>query len=158
MTEKTSISISESLKDFLKAKFGNVSLGITTGTEVLKAADSLKIDVYGIADQLQFLQQVRRASLLEIKGIFTPEEWKMFADILNGTMITAEFRCLQQGLIAEIEDSEHFEFGASKWGVSVPEVSEKIVKLTGAQIDAIYYRCEQFWKSDNLDLEQWSKW
>lgn len=158
MGEKTSISISEELKEFLKEKFGNVSLGVTTATELLKVANDLKISMYEIADQLQFLQQIRRASLREIKGVFTPAEWGFFADILNGTIITPEFRCLQSGLIAEVEDAEHFDGTATKWNVNVEKISEKIQNLTGAQIDALYYRVESFWNDENRDMETWQKW
>ncbi len=101
---------------------------------------------------------IRRASLKEIMGVFTPPEWMFFADILNGTIITAEFRCLQSGLIAEMEDSIHFDNAAAKWKIDADKLYEKVERLTGAQIDALYYRVEPFWKDENRDIEKWSRW
>jgi hypothetical protein len=33
-----------------------------------------------------------------------------------------------------------------------------VEKLTGAQIDALYYRVESFWNDENRDMETWQKW
>lgn len=158
MDKKTSISISDDNQKFLKENFNNVSAGISTSIDILRRSKDLNVDAYDIIDQLQFLQQIRRASLREIQGIFLENEWGFIVDILNGTLIPAEFRCLQSGLIAEMEDAEHFDSSATKWNVDLQKISDKVRSLTGAQIDAIYYRVKQFWDDPNRDLDSFTKW
>lgn len=149
--------ITEELQKYLIERFNNASAGIGQCAYIVYNASKFT-DEGEIVDNLRVLDQIRRASLKEIMGAFTPNEWMFFADILNGTMITAEFRCLQSGLIAEMEDSIHFDNAAAKWKIDADKLYEKVERLTGAQIDALYYRVEQFWKDENRDLEKWSKW
>ena len=89
------------------------------------------------------------------------------ADSLNGTIITPEFRCNTGGLIASVEDSNDFDNLAAKWKVDVGALIEKIKKLTGAQVDAIYSRIESFWnhtaegnadQTSEWNLNKWSVW
>ena len=108
----------------------------------------------GLAD----LRMIRTRSKNELKGLFTPAEWMYMADSLNGTMVTTDFRCLPMALVAGIEDSDIYDALGAKWEVDVPSLTEKVKKLTAAQIDAVFTRVEAFWDSEEKDLNEWSKW
>jgi hypothetical protein len=158
MKKTVSLNIEEDLDDFLNENFGTRTDGFVAAVEILRKSQQMGFEAHEIVENLQFLQQIRRTSLREIKGVFTPDEWKFMVDILNGTLITPEFRCLKEGLIAEMEDAEHFDNSATRWNLNLSEVLEKIKKLTGAQIEAIYFRIEEFWNDDKRDLEKFAEW
>ncbi|MFA6813431.1 MAG: hypothetical protein WCR45_10180 [Bacteroidaceae bacterium] len=115
-------------------------------------------EVLMIADNLAILQQIRRYSLNEIKGKFSSAEWSYMADSLNGTMITPEFRCMTGALALSIEDSNGLDGLGAKWGVDVSALINKVNRLTGAQVDAVFTRISAFWNSEDKDLETWSIW
>jgi len=115
-------------------------------------------EIFMIADDLSYLQQIRRYSLNELKGKFSKAEWSYMADSLNGTLVTPEFRCMTGALAMSVEDSNTFDGFGTKWGVDVTELISKINKLTGAQVESVFTRVTEFWNSDEKDLEAWSKW
>ena len=106
----------------------------------------------------EFLRRIRQVSMGEIKGIFTPDEWKFLADSLNGTMIDDVFRCNVGALIAHCDDAAQYDFLCQKWHVDLDVLKQKISKLSGANIDAIYTRVEEFWADDSTDIETWAKY
>lgn len=134
--------------------------GGTVNTIIAEAEMAAKagIEPWKISESLAELQMIRRRSQGELKGIFSPAEWSYMADSLNGTMITAEFRCLQGALIASVEDSDLYDGLGAKWNVDVKVLCDKVRKLTAAQVDAVFARVEAFWNSEEKDLGEWSKW
>lgn len=156
--KSTSIYFSDESIAFLRLKFKNVSAGINEAIGIIKEADALGISAKEIIEQIKILQQIRKISLKELRGVFKENEWKFLADVLKDKIITSEFRCLQSGLIAEIEESEHFYGKASKMKIDLKEITEKIEILTGAEIDAIYFRVEQFWGDKNRNIDDWCRW
>lgn len=121
-------------------------------------ASKAGIEPWKIAESITELQMIRRRSLGELKGMFTPDEWSYMADSLNGTIVTPDFRCLPGALIAGVEDSDTYDGLGTKWEVDVKTLCGKIEKLTAAQVDAVFTRVEEFWNSQDKDLEKWSKW
>lgn len=110
-----------------------------------------------IVDQLQHARYSRMYALNELRGRFTPGEWRFFADSLNGTLVTDKIRFYPSVLIVSFEDSEAFEGTASKWGVELEVLKEKINGLTASQVEALYSRVESFWeKPENLD--EWANY
>lgn len=109
-----------------------------------------------ITESVQTLKKIRTVSEAELRGVFTPEEWKFFADSLNGTVVAEDFRCNKQILIAHCEDSVNLEYLDKKWNVDIEVLKDKILNLHGANIDAIYARVERFWSGDD-ELEEWAK-
>lgn len=144
MVTKT-IRITEGQEKFLLSNYKNVSEGISAciNKSMMPSEDE------------ELLKLLKAYSLNELKGKFTPNEWKFFADSLNGTMVDGMFRCNVGALVAHCEDSERFEGTASRWEVSIPDLTEKINKLGGAQVEALYTRVESFWDNPK-DLEEWS--
>lgn len=113
---------------------------------------------YKISESLAELQMIRKRSMSELKGVFTPNEWSYMADALNGTIITPEFRCIPGALIASVEDSDRYDGLGEKWGVDVKKLTYKIEDLTAAQVDAVFARVEAFWDSEEKDLDKWAEW
>lgn len=113
---------------------------------------------FGIVSIVDALQIIRKYSLSEIKGVFTPGEWSFFADSLNGTITDGIFRCNKEALIYHCQDAEQLDGTASKWDVDLAQLTAKIEKLTGAQVEALYFRVEQFWENENRDLDAFSNY
>jgi len=105
----------------------------------------------------EYLRRIRQVSMGEIKGVFTPDEWKFLADSLNGTMIDDVFRCNVGALIAHCDDADQYDFLGKKWHVDLDVLKQKISNLSGANIDAIYTRVEEFWADGSADIEAWAK-
>ena len=108
-----------------------------------------------IVDNLKRLNRIRYVSEMELKGVFTTEEWKFFFDSLNGLIVDDALACNVGVLIAHCEDSEFFDSACSKWGADFNEMRHKISTLKGANIEAIYDRVRRFW-NENGDIEEWS--
>ena len=45
------------------------------------------------------MRRIRSVSTGELKGVFTENEWKFFADSLNGTVVNELFRCNVSALV-----------------------------------------------------------
>ena len=138
--------------------YGTAGSTIKMILQEAEEADKAGIPIDKIADSLQELQMIRRRSQAELKGVFTPEEWSLMADSLNGTMTTQEFRCIPGALTASVEDSDLYDGLGAKWEVDTKKLIYKIEDLTAAQVDAVFTRIEAFWNDEHRDLEQWSKW
>lgn len=110
-----------------------------------------------IVDLLDNIRYSRMYSLNEIKGRFTAAEWKFFADSLNGTLVNDQFRYNKGALVAHCEDSESFECTATKWGVDINILKDKISSLAGSQVEALYSRVEVFWNNP-ADLDKWAEY
>lgn len=113
---------------------------------------------YGVIASTEALMTIRKYSLNEIKGLFTSGEWSFFADSLNGTITDGLFRCNKEALIYHCQDAEQLDGTARKWDVNVEQLSEKIGKLSGAQVEALYFRVESFWEDENRNLEEFVKY
>lgn len=109
---------------------------------------------------IEFIEQSladRKAALLDIKGLFTSEEWIALCDSLNGTMITEQFRYNASAFVAHCEDAELYDGTFSRHGADLKVVCEKIRKLTAIQVATVYRRIETFWDNcSKLDLTKWS--
>lgn len=125
--------------------------------KILESLDTKDGITNAIISALDDLTLLRRQSDIEIKGVFTPAEWKFLADSLNGALTTDTFRVNKGALIAHCEDSETYDKTASRYDVSIPELSKKIDSLCGAQVDAVYRRVESYWENQP-DLEEWTKY
>ncbi len=65
---------------------------------------------------------------------------------------TADLLALQCQDAAKLDDL------GEKWKIDIQELMAKIKDLSAAQVDALYFRVEQFWNSENKDLEEFSKY
>lgn len=110
-----------------------------------------------IVDQLNNARLSRAYGLAELKGKFTPNEWKFFADSLNGTIVKDQLRYIKGVLIASCEDSEALDCTASKCGVNLEVLKEKIYSLAASQVEALYSRVESFWVNSG-DLDKWAEY
>lgn len=110
-----------------------------------------------IVDLLDNVRYSRIYSSFELKKVFEMEEWKFFADCLNGTLVADQFRYNKGALIAHCEDSEELEGIASRYNIDINVLKEKISRLTSSQVEALYSRVEQFWRNP-VDLEAWANY
>ena len=105
----------------------------------------------------QNLRRVRMVSAVELRGLFTPGEWKFLADSLSGASVADSFRCNVPALAAHVENVAQLDLLDKKWNVDVESFKQKILKLHGANVEALYARVEEFWANrDNTDLNEWA--
>jgi hypothetical protein len=115
----------------------------------------------GVKNIVETLRRHERYADMELRGRFTPEEWKFLADSMNGTMMLDDFRFVPSALVAHNEDSQLYEGTADKWHVSLDELNRKCAALTATQVEALYRRIERFWNTQNgtgIDLDQWAQY
>lgn len=110
-----------------------------------------------IVDNVNALRMLRQSTMIELKGVLTQNEWMFLADSLNGTYVNDVYRCSKAALIAHIQDSDKYDNLGARWHVDVDSLTETISKLSGAHIDAIYTRIEDFW-TKCPDSEEWSNY
>ena len=111
------------------------------------------------------LSEMKRRKVLidaaaNLKGKFTPNEWKFMADTLNGTRFRPEERFKPFILVYEFEDSQIYDRTADKWGVDIEALNAKVIALTAAETDAVISRVEKFWANCDRPcflLEKWAK-
>lgn len=113
---------------------------------------------YGVLSIVETLRRHERYADMELRGRFTPEEWKFLADSLNGTMTLDDFRFTPSALVAHNEDSQLYDGTADKWGVDLAKLNEKVAALTATQTEALYRRIEKFWEHPEADLELWAQY
>lgn len=110
-----------------------------------------------VVECAQNLRRVRMVSAGELRGMFTPDEWKFLADSLNGTSVSDSFRCNVSALVAHVEDAAQLELLNQKWRVDIGTFKQKISQLHGANIEALYARVEEYWaNNENTDLNDWA--
>ena len=120
--------------------------------------ENYKNQNYGIIAAIEALMAIRKYSTNELKGIFTPTEWSFLADSLNGTMTTDSFRCNARPLAYHCLDADKLDGLGAKWEIDVLDLMDKIKDLTAAQVEALYFRVEQFWEDEERDLEEFAKY
>ncbi len=137
-TNNITLRINDQLKAQLdKMGEGSVNRGVITAMSKLNALTAM-------ADN-------------ELKGMFTENEWKFFADSLNGVLANDSFRYSTSALIAHNEDAQLYEKIADKWEVNIEELNGKVSRLTSAQVDALYRRVERYWEL-SPEFDEWAKW
>lgn len=115
--------------------------------------NSITQDVHAL---LRRYRDLRTYSLNELRGKFSPAEWKYIADSFNGTLIPDDgIRYSLDAFAAHIEDSNTYDNLAAKWGVDIQALLGKCRSLTHSQLDALYYRVSRFWEG-GVDLETWA--
>lgn len=136
-TKTISIRISEEQAKYLVDNFSSVSNGVN--------------------EALSVLEMIRLYSTKELEGKFKPEEWCFLIDSLNGTLTEGMFRCNAGALAAHCEDAAKYEGTGEKWDINLHILTSKIKNLTGAQVEALYRRVEQFWADENKNLESYTQ-
>lgn len=143
------IRITESQEQFLLSNYKNISQGISACIDKARFPDSNIDDV---------LKTIRAYTKRELKGKFSQEEWSFFADSLNGTISDGIFRCNVEALAYHCQDAEDLDGTATKWGVDIDKLIEKVRALTSAQIETLYWFVEEFWNAEHeaRNLEKWA--
>lgn len=110
-----------------------------------------------IINEISNARQMKLIAMIELKGIFSKNEWLFLADSFNGTLYE-DFMCGNVNIfIAGIEDAERYENKATMHKVDLKELIAKLKKLHGANINAIYERINDYWENyEKIDIEKWA--
>ena len=90
--------------------------------------------------------RLRAVSLMEIKGVFTKPEIVGMIDAFNGTTIGTVPIPAKDMLIAQMEDSETYEFFSTRHGYEITELLTKIDNLTTAEAEFWLQELVRFWE------------
>jgi hypothetical protein len=110
-----------------------------------------------INEALRKVSAIERASMSELRSVFSPEEWKALADSLKGTLVNDVFRYSADALATHTEDSNLYESLGAKWEIDIKAMCDKIRTLSAAQVDALYRRIEDLWEHPETDIDEWAK-
>ena len=110
----------------------------------------------GVVDAITRLRVHERCADQEIRNTLTPAEWSFLADSLNG-LNPEGFRFDKHALILHCQDSETYDGTATRWGVDIRTLCEKLDEFTAAHVDAVYRRVQRFW-DEQPDINQWSQY
>ena len=91
---------------------------------------------------------LRRATLAELKGMFTREEIIALADSFNGLMPTWQIMCNTSVFVAHTGDAEKFQYSISSHGADPAALLAKIGKLTAAQATILQLELVIFWNNE----------
>lgn len=103
----------------------------------------------------------KKIKMLDIKGIFTLDEWRGLANSLNGIIIDDYMRYSNDLFIAHCEDAELYESVFSNMGADMRAVCDKIKGLTKIQASSVLERIAEFWGNQNgtgIELDKWAQW
>jgi hypothetical protein len=94
---------------------------------------------------VEVLLWMRRATIHELKGLFTTREIVAMAGTYNGFIPTWQIMCNPDVFVSHMEDAEKYSVAITANGVDAPVLIEKLKNLTSAQATI-------------LQLELWSYW
>lgn len=90
--------------------------------------------------------RLRSASLRELKGVFTKAETVGMVDAFNGTMIGNVPIPAKDMLVAQMEDSEQYDFSSTRHGYEINALLGKINALSTAQAEFWLQELVRFWE------------
>ena len=90
---------------------------------------------------------LRRATLGELKGMFTREEIIALSDSFNGLMPTWQIMCNTAVFVAHTADAEKFQYSISSHGADPAVLLEKLSKLSAAQATILQLELVVFWNN-----------
>lgn len=137
-TKGTTVYLSEANSEYIKTNYKSINGGVNDAIDALIA--------------------IRKKALSELRNYFTPGEWSFLADSLNGSLTYNLFRVNAGALAQHCMDSEQYDGTATKWDVDMTAFLSKLNILSGAQVEAVYFRVEQFWNNPKSNLEAFSKY
>lgn len=114
--------ISDKARDFLSENFQSVNSG---ATYLLESA-----------------QNLHRAALREIKGVFTRNELMLCLDVMNGTMLTPG---INDELLANAVDGIALDGLDAKWEIERENFIKRLHSLTSFQVAALTIWANGFW-------------
>jgi hypothetical protein len=98
---------------------------------------------------LEVMIWMRRATLHELKGIFSPPEITALVASFNGIDPTWRVMCNPDVFAANTEDAEKYEKVISNDGANLEELTSKIRNLTVAQATIMQLELWIYWNQDN---------
>lgn len=118
-----------------------IPFGSSVFLEAIQGEDSMNVTIVRAIDRYQYLCAY---SMEEIRGKFTPDEWFFFLRATDKIIPEGPFRYNPESLIAYCRDAEKLNPSlTTDLSVDLKVLTDKIQKLTAAQIEAIYSRIER---------------
>jgi len=97
---------------------------------------------------IEVLLYLRRATIYELKGLFSREEIIALVHIYNGLVPVWKTMCNPSVLIVQIEDAEKYKNSTTSYGANPSELIDKIRTLTAAQAAILQLELWIFWNND----------
>lgn len=94
---------------------------------------------------------LRRATLAELKSMFTREEIIALVDSFNGLMPTWQIMCNTAVFVAHTEDAEKYQSSISLHGADPASLLEKLSKLSAAQATILQLELVIFWNNESVN-------
>ncbi len=94
---------------------------------------------------LELFTSMRRSTLLEIRGMFSPEEITALAWYLKTKKPVWQIICITSILINDIEETERYNSLISSHGIHPNALFDKIRKMTSAQVAILQLEIFSFW-------------
>lgn len=101
-----------------------------------------------VQNAAQVFLQLKRYTMLELKGMFIREEILALVDCLNATMRQDEYM-RRSVLIANMEDSETLDDISGRWEFNPIHFHQKLDNLTEAQAYFLMDRIYVFWEMES---------
>lgn len=134
MKKKITPRINEKSENFLKKNFKNMNAGAEY-----------------ILDSIQAVSRIYMGH--QLKGKFTALELKLMLDVMNGTMLTAQFA--GQHLLGNVEDGIALDKLDKKWEIDGDTLIKKIKSLSIPDIFFLEIWIQGFWaQSSDITLEK----
>jgi hypothetical protein len=92
----------------------------------------------------------------QLKGKFTADELKLIIDVMNGTMLTAQFA--GQHLLPNVQDGIALDHLDEKWEIDADKLKEKIKSLSIPDIFFLEIWIQGFWQQNTesgVELEKY---
>jgi nitrate/nitrite-specific signal transduction histidine kinase len=103
---------------------------------------------------IELFTYLRQATLIEIKGRFTPQEITAIAQIYRGIKPAWQVMCNSATIISNVSNAEKLSSTVSSYEAKLESLVQKLGKLTAAQAAILQLELISFWsKGPNPDLE-----
>lgn len=94
---------------------------------------------------IELFNSIRRATIIELKGIFSREEIIVMTDCFNTLIPTWRYLTNQEIFLAEIIDGQHFDGVCDRHNADFDALTRKIRALSSAQVAVLHLELYRFW-------------
>jgi len=122
--------ISAAAKDFYAGHFSSVNAG---ASYVLEAWPGLY-----------------RATMIEMRGLFSRNELMLFLDVSNGRVLTSGMAGYH--LLADVFHAVNLDGSGLRWGIDKTELLAKLSGLLRFQIAVLELWAQESWRREDMDL------
>lgn len=105
---------------------------------------------------IRYVRDMEGEGLAELRGYFTPNEWKYMADALDNCSQPIWSR---NELSRKVMEIRNLEAKRSYYNIDLSELCEKISSLSPIHVMVVSQRIHEFWdRSQAVTMDEWSKY